>query len=264
MLKANREVKDLYVAEVYDVVEDYTNNPLNISFHDEMVKVLQQYPVFTNLLSLSMESGEKKYLNKYLQSMFSKMFIKASEVEKMLSATSDKPYLLNSEIKSEAEINADTDTVEVEAVEVEEAHEDEHETETADTKAETDTETETIDFKAMSKAEVVEYLEKALVTFQKTQKKSELVELAEKHANGELAEQEKQLEENIKIDELNAYDGMCAKDMYRECKDRGIKAEPRKKASYYKQLLEKQDLIEQQAKKEIEVIDEDEDDDWDI
>ena len=53
------------------------------------------------------------------------------------------------------------------------------------------------------------------------------------------------------------YDGMNAMELFKECKKRGIKAQPKKTAKFYKDLLEKNDAEG--------ASDEDgEDDDWDI
>lgn len=53
------------------------------------------------------------------------------------------------------------------------------------------------------------------------------------------------------------YDGMNAMELFKECKKRGIKAQPKKTAKFYKDLLEKNDA-------EGASNGEDEDDDWDI
>ena len=53
------------------------------------------------------------------------------------------------------------------------------------------------------------------------------------------------------------YDGMNAMELFKECKKRGIKAQPKKTAKFYKDLLEKNDA-------EGASDGEDEDDDWDI
>lgn len=42
-------------------------------------------------------------------------------------------------------------------------------------------------------------------------------------------------------DEENAYDGMTAQELYKECKKRGLKAEAKKPVKYYIDLLEKDD-----------------------
>ena len=53
------------------------------------------------------------------------------------------------------------------------------------------------------------------------------------------------------------YDGMNAMELFKECKKRGIKAQPKKTAKFYKDLLEKNDA-------EGASDGDDEDDDWDI
>lgn len=57
--------------------------------------------------------------------------------------------------------------------------------------------------------------------------------------------------------ESGKYDGMNAMELFKECKKRGIKAQPKKTAKFYKDLLEKNDA-------EGASDDEGEDDDWDI
>lgn len=52
------------------------------------------------------------------------------------------------------------------------------------------------------------------------------------------------------------YDGMNAMELFKECKKRGIKAQPKKTAKFYKDLLEKNDAEG--------ASDDGEDDDWDI
>lgn len=53
------------------------------------------------------------------------------------------------------------------------------------------------------------------------------------------------------------YDGMNAMELFKECKKRGIKAQPKKTAKFYKDLLEKNDA-------EGASDGDGEDDDWDI
>ena len=58
-------------------------------------------------------------------------------------------------------------------------------------------------------------------------------------------------------DDVVDYSEMSAKELYKLCKDRGIDAQPKKKASYYIELLEDDD-----SKKEDGWDDEEEDDEW--
>ena len=57
--------------------------------------------------------------------------------------------------------------------------------------------------------------------------------------------------------EGSKYDGMNAMELFKECKKRGIKAQPKKTAKFYKDLLEKNDA-------EGASDEDSEDDDWDI
>lgn len=78
--------------------------------------------------------------------------------------------------------------------------------------------------------------------------------LKKHHGDGATAEAEDETEE-----ETGKYDGKKAPELYALCKKRGIKAEPKKTAKYYIDLLEKADAAEAEAEAE----DEDEaDDDW--
>lgn len=78
--------------------------------------------------------------------------------------------------------------------------------------------------------------------------------LKKHHGDGATAEAEDETEE-----ETGKYDGKKAPELYALCKKRGIKAEPKKTAKYYIDLLEKADAAEEEAEAE----DEDEaDDDW--
>lgn len=65
-----------------------------------------------------------------------------------------------------------------------------------------------------------------------------------------------ELEEADEAEEVSAYDDMSAVELFKLCKKRGIKAEPKKKASTYIALLQKADAAAQ-------VDDEEEDEDWD-
>lgn len=58
-------------------------------------------------------------------------------------------------------------------------------------------------------------------------------------------------------DDVNGYADMTAKQLYAECKKRGISAEPKKAAKYYIDLLEADDNGD-------DADDSDDDDDWDI
>lgn len=66
---------------------------------------------------------------------------------------------------------------------------------------------------------------------------------------------EDELEEADETEEVSAYDDMSAVELFKLCKKRGIKTEPKKKASVYVALLQKADAAAQ-------VDDEEEDEDW--
>ena len=76
--------------------------------------------------------------------------------------------------------------------------------------------------------------------------------LKKHHGDGATAEAEDEAEE-----ETGKYDGKKAPELYALCKKRGIKAEPKKTAKYYIDLLEKADAAEAEAEAEDEA-----DDDW--
>ena len=74
--------------------------------------------------------------------------------------------------------------------------------------------------------------------------------LKKHHGDGATAEAEDEAEE-----ETGKYDGKKAPELYALCKKRGIKAEPKKTAKYYIDLLEKADAAEAEEEPE-------DDDDW--
>ena len=74
--------------------------------------------------------------------------------------------------------------------------------------------------------------------------------------------------EDEEVEEVNPYKGKTAKELYAMCKDRGIKAAPRKKAQEYAELLMKADeeakKKSKKSKKEEPDDDDWDDDDWEI
>lgn len=74
--------------------------------------------------------------------------------------------------------------------------------------------------------------------------------------------------EDEEDEEVNPYKGKTAKELYAMCKDRGIKAETRKKAQEYAELLMKADeeakKKSKKSKKEEPDDDDWDDDDWEI
>lgn len=79
-------------------------------------------------------------------------------------------------------------------------------------------------------------------------KKAELLEYIEKYGINGAAD-----DEESEDDEENPYEGKSAMELFKECKKRGIKAQPKKPAKFYADLLIKDDEA---------TADADDDDDW--
>lgn len=82
--------------------------------------------------------------------------------------------------------------------------------------------------------------------------KASMTAYLKKHHSDGAAEAEDEAEEEA---EVGKYDGKKAPELYAICKKRGIKAEPKKPAKYYIDLLEKADAAEAEEEPE-------DDDDW--
>lgn len=118
----------------------------------------------------------------------------------------------------------------------------------------------------------------------KSRKKDALIEILEKFDRGELDEEEskkeakkakaaskkqaKKEEEPVDEDddwdtedeeEKDPYEGKTAMELFKMCKERGIKAKTKQKADAYVKLLKAAD-----AESEAEEVEDDEDDDWEI
>jgi len=89
----------------------------------------------------------------------------------------------------------------------------------------------------------------------KSKKKADLVEAVKALADGGVEEAD---EDKGEEEEVGKYDGKSAVELFKECKARKIKAESKKPAKYYVDLLTKADAAAE------EVEDDDDDDDWDI
>ena len=113
-----------------------------------------------------------------------------------------------------------------------------------------DEETTGTDYDSMSGKELVKLLRKAgkgkLIT---SKKKADLVELCKKELGGSTTDE---VEEDVDTEE-NPYEGKTAQELFKECKRRGLKAEAKKSAKFYADILMKDD-----AKAENDA----EDDDW--
>lgn len=118
----------------------------------------------------------------------------------------------------------------------------------------------TPDYESMSAKALWDILGKAgLRKTAKSTKKADLVAAckAMDAAKTEATEAETEEAETEEATEANPYDGKSAMELFKECKKRGIKAEPKKPAKFYADLLAKDDA---KASEETET---EETDDWD-
>lgn len=170
------------------------------------------------------------------------------------------------------------DGVEMDATETEE------ETKEAETKeAETEAEDEDFDYTDMTAANLYKMCcARGITSKCKSRKKDALIELLEKFDRGELDEEEpkketkkaskgkaKKAEPVVEEDEddwdteddeeKDPYEGKTAMELFKMCKERGIKAKTKMKADAYVKLLKAAD-----AESEAEEAEDDEDDDWEI
>ena len=126
--------------------------------------------------------------------------------------------------------------------------------------AETTTESGAVDYESMSGKQLWDILGKAgLRKTAKSTKKADLVEACKAmdaaKANG-AAEVEDAEVEDAAEEATNPYEGKSAMELFKECKKRGIKAEAKKNAKFYADLLVKDDAKAAEAT-------ESESDDWD-
>lgn len=151
--------------------------------------------------------------------------------------------------------------------------------------AETESEDDELDYTDMTGANLYKLCcARGISSKCKSRKKDALIELLEKFDRGELDEEEpkketkkakaaskkqvKKEEEPIDEDddwdteddeEKDPYDGKTAMELFKMCKERGIKAKTKMKADAYVKLLKAAD-----AESEAEEAEDDEDDDWEI
>ena len=161
----------------------------------------------------------------------------------------------------------------------------EPETEEETKEAETEAEEEDFDYTDMTAANLYKMCcARGISSKCKSRKKDALIELLEKFDRGELDEEEpkketkkakatskkqaKKEEEPVDEDddwdteddeEKDPYDGKTAMELFKMCKERGIKAKTKMKADAYVKLLKAAD-----AESEAEEAEDDEDDDWEI
>lgn len=157
------------------------------------------------------------------------------------------------------------------------------ETEEETKEAETESEDEDFDYTDMTAANLYKMCcARGISSKCKSRKKDALIELLEKFDRGELDEEEpkkeakkaskgkaKKAEPVVEEDdddwdteddeEKDPYEGKTAMELFKMCKERGIKAKTKMKADAYVKLLKKAD-----AESEAEEAEDDEDDDWEI
>lgn len=159
------------------------------------------------------------------------------------------------------------------------------EEETKEAEAETETEDDELDYTDMTSSNLYKLCcARGISSKCKSRKKDALIELLEKFDRGELDEEEpkkeakkakatskkqaKKEEEPVDEDddwdtedeeEKDPYEGKTAMELFKMCKERGIKAKTKMKADAYVKLLKAAD-----AESEAEEVEDDEDDDWEI
>lgn len=166
-----------------------------------------------------------------------------------------------------------------------EMNESEAEEETKESETETEVEDEDFDYTDMTATNLYKMCcARGISSKCKSRKKDALIELLEKFDRGELDEEESKKEtkkakatskkqdkkeeepadENDYWDtedeeEKDPYEGKTAMELFKMCKERGIKAKTKMKADAYVKLLKAAD-----AESEAEEAEDDEDDDWEI
>lgn len=159
------------------------------------------------------------------------------------------------------------------------------ETEVEEETKETETEDDELDYTDMTGANLYKLCcARGISSKCKSRKKDALIELLEKFDRGELDEEEskkeakkakaaskkqaKKEEEPVDEDddwdtedeeEKDPYEGKTAMELFKMCKERGIKAKTKMKADAYVKLLKAAD-----TESEAEEVEDDEDDDWEI
>lgn len=159
------------------------------------------------------------------------------------------------------------------------------ETEVDEETKETETEDDELDYTDMTGANLYKLCcAKGISSKCKSRKKDALIELLEKFDRGELEEEEPKKEtkkakatskksakkaepvededddwDTEDDEEKDPYEGKTAMELFKMCKERGIKAKTKMKADAYVKLLKAAD-----AESEAEEAEDDEDDDWEI
>lgn len=155
------------------------------------------------------------------------------------------------------------------------------ETEAEEETKETETEDDELDYTDMTGANLYKLCcARGISSKCKSRKKDALIELLEKFDRGELDEEEPKKEtkkaskgkakkaepvlpdddwDTEDEEEKDPYDGKTAMELFKMCKERGIKAKTKMKADAYVKLLKAADV-----ESEAEEAEDDEDDDWEI
>lgn len=125
------------------------------------------------------------------------------------------------------------------------------------------TESGASNYESMSAKQLWDILGKAgLRKTAKSTKKADLVEAClamDAAKSGATVEAEIEETESEDVSEANPYDGKSAMELFKECKKRGIKAEAKKPAKFYADLLVKDDAAKASEETESESDDWDED-----
>lgn len=182
--------------------------------------------------------------------------------------------------------------------EEEEENDDVEETKTTKSEAKTkveetdEDEDEEVDYNKMTSKELYTELSKrGLTKGKRFSKKADMIEALNANDANSGSVEDAEGAETEEAEEAGKYDGKSAVELFKLCKSKGIKAQPKKSAKFYVDLLTKADAAaedaededaddnwdddeetpkkkpaaEAKAKKEVvEEDDEDEDDDWDI
>lgn len=186
--------------------------------------------------------------------------------------------------------NQDDDIMDAEAEDVTEAQEEKSETKKASAKkAKEETNESGEDYESMSAKDLYALCcKRGISSMCKSRKKDALIELLEKLDNGEIEPAKKKAKAEPKKatkpakkeepeeaededwgdedeEESDPYAGKPAKELYKMCVDRGIKAQPKQKPEKYAELLKKADAEAKEADGEDWEDEEAEDDDeWEI
>lgn len=116
------------------------------------------------------------------------------------------------------------------------------------------------DFDSMSGRQLWEILGKAgKRKVAKSAKKADLIEACKIVFGGKTDDETSSDDSEVEEDNSNPYEGKSAMELFKECKARKLKAEPKKPAKYYVNILTKDDEEKEKSNESVEA----ESDDWD-